>query len=169
MRGDRVDLFWEDLEVGQLVESPARTIGEADVLAFAGLSGDYNQLHMDAEFAASSTGFGRRVAHGLLGLSVSSGLFTRTWLGAGIQRHMVAMLGLEWRFLVPLFIGDTIHVEVEVEHLREVSDSRRGLVVLRRRLFNQDGAAIQEGTTTMLIARQPDSGAPSDEGDVQAV
>lgn len=150
--GQHRDLYWDDLSVGDAATSPGRTIGEADVLAFAGLSGDYNQLHMDAEFAAHQSSFSKRVAHGLLGLAVASGLFTRTWLGQGIQRHMVAMLSVEWRFVAPLFIGDTVHVEARVADLRATSKPGRGIAVIERALVNQAGDTLQEGSTPMLIA-----------------
>lgn len=129
-RGEN-DLYWEDLCVG-----------------------DYNQLHVDEEFARTATIHGRRIAHGLLGLSIASGLFTRTWLGAGIQRHMIAMLGFEWRFRAPLFIGDTITVEVTVSSLSETSDETRGVGVLERNVRNQVDTVIQSGTTTMLLTRR---------------
>lgn len=148
------DLYWDDLRVGDVALSPGRTLTEADVVAFAGLSGDYNQLHVDEEFARTATVHGRRIAHGLLGLSVASGLFTRTWLGAGIQRHMIAMLALEWQFRAPLFIGDTIAVEVTVSSLRETSDGSRGVAVLERNVRKQEGTVVQSGTTTMLLSRR---------------
>jgi len=148
------DLYWDDLRVGDVALSQGRTVTEADVVAFAGLSGDYNQLHVDEEFARSATVHGRRIAHGLLGLSVASGLFTRTWLGAGIQRHMIAMLAFEWQFQAPIFIGDTISVDVTVRSLKETSDWSRGIAVLERNVRNQESTVVQSGTTTMLLSRR---------------
>lgn len=147
-------LYWEDLEPGLAESSPARTLGEADLLAFAGLSGDFNAIHMDAVHAAE-LGLGNdRLLHGILGLSVASGLFTRTALGSGMQRQLVAMLSIEWRFTGPLRIGDTVHVEAEIGERRPTRKPQRGVVEIARRLVNQRGETVQEGKTTMMIRRR---------------
>lgn len=146
------DVFWEDLVVGRSDRSPGRTITEADVVAFAGLSGDWAPIHTDAVAAAESV-FGERVAHGLLGLAVQSGLFARTSLGGRLRA--LAFLGLDWRFVAPIRIGDTVHLEVEVVEARETSRPERGVTILRRRLVNQRGETVQEGTTALLVARRP--------------
>lgn len=143
-------VYWEDLEVGRSAVSPGRTVTEADVVAFAGLSGDYAAIHTDA-VAASESVFGERVAHGLLGLAMQSGLLARTDIGA-IQA--LAFLGLEWKFVAPIRIGDTIRLEVEVVERRETSKPDRGVVVLRRRVVNQRGETAQEGTTALLVRRR---------------
>ncbi|MED1919251.1 MaoC/PaaZ C-terminal domain-containing protein [Bacillus thuringiensis] len=147
-------LYFEDFEVGTCFTSPARTITEADVVNFAGLSGDYNALHVDAEYA-KSTIYGERIAHGLLGLAVSSGLFTRTELNRRMAPSLLALLGIQtWRFLGPLKIGDTIHLEVEIVEKEETSKSDRGIVFFKRKMLNQRGEVVQEGTTPMLIRRK---------------
>src|SRR5437016_13069402 len=97
--------FFEDIEVGEEYESPGRTVTEADIVIFAGLSGDYNVLHTDAEFMKSSI-FGERIAHGLLGLAIQAGLFTR----AAQPYATLAFVGLRWKFKGPIKIGDTIRV-----------------------------------------------------------
>lgn len=144
--------YFEDLPVGLRATSPGRTITESDVVTFAGLSGDYAEIHTNA-VAAESSVFGARVAHGLLGLAVQSGLLSRTPLGSRVRA--LAFLGLEWRFTGPIHIGDTVRLEVEVEDRRETSRPDRGVVVLRRRLLNQRGDVVQEGTTSLLVARRP--------------
>ncbi|NTU29766.1 acyl dehydratase [Brevibacillus sp. HB1.1] len=147
-------LYFEDFEVGTCFTSPARTITEADVVNFAGLSGDYNALHVDAEYAKSSI-YGERVAHGLLGLAVSSGLFTRTELNRRMAPSLIALLGIQsWRFLGPLKIGDTIQLEVEIVEKEETSKPDRGIVFFKRKMLNQRGEVVQEGTTPMLIRRK---------------
>jgi 3-hydroxybutyryl-CoA dehydratase len=147
-------LYFEDLHVGMITRSPARTVTEADIVSFAGLSGDYNALHTDAE-AAAATAFGQRVAHGLLGVAIASGLFTRTPLSQALQGSLLAMLGIDWRFEQPVLIGSTIHVEAEVVELRPTRKPAQGLVVLERRVIDQTGARLQQGTTPMLVARRP--------------
>lgn len=148
-------LYFDDLSEPRTAISPARTITEADVVAFAGLSGDYNPIHVDAETAARSV-FGRRIVHGLLGASIASGLFTRTELSVQLQESLVALLDLDWRFVAPIFIGDTIHIEATVIETRETKDPSRGVATLKRVVRNQDNAIVQSGTTQMLVRRRPD-------------
>lgn len=147
-------LFWEDLVVGMTSVSPGRTVTEADVVGFAGLSGDFNQIHMDVVHAARQGLGGERLAHGLLGLAVMSGLFTRSPMGSGMQAQLVAMLGLEWTFAAPLRIGDTVHVAAEIVERRETRRPQRGLVRIRRRLVNQRDEVVQDGTTTVMVLRK---------------
>ncbi len=155
LRLPQEDLYWEDVKVGDRAVSPGRTVTEADLVAFAGLSGDYNQLHVDAVYAAGQGFGGQRVVHGLLGQAIGSGLHTRTWIGAGTQRNMVAMLEIDWRFRAPVFIGDTLTVTIEVIETRPTSKPDRGLVRLRRELRNQDGVLAQDGESVFLMYRQP--------------
>jgi acyl dehydratase len=142
--------FFEDIQVGDEYASPGRTVTEADIVAFAGLSGDYNVLHTDAEFMKTSI-FGERIAHGLLGLAIASGLGTRA-----IARPFatLAFLGLRWRFKGPIKIGDTIKVSLKVTAKRETSKPDRGIVTLQRRVLNQRGELVQEGDTELMIERR---------------
>ena len=149
------DLHWEDLQVGHRAVSPGRTVTEADLVAFAGLSGDYNQLHVDVVYAATKGFEGRRLVHGLLGQAIASGLHTRTWLGTGTQLNMVAMLEIRWNFHGPIFVGDTVTSTVEVAGLRPTSKPDRGLVTLDRRLHNQNGVLVQAGSSVFLMGRRP--------------
>src|SRR5215470_1185768 len=101
----RGPVFFDDLNVGDEFTSPGRTVTEADIVIFAGLSGDYNVLHTDAELMKSSR-FGERIAHGLLGLALQQGLLTRAMPAGGDD----VSLGLKWKFRGPIKIGDTLHV-----------------------------------------------------------
>lgn len=149
------DLYFEDLVEHLASVSPARTVTEADVVSFAGLSGDYNALHTDAEAAATSA-FGRRVAHGMLGASIASGLFTRTQLSARLQASLVAWLDLEWEFTAPIFIGDTIYVEATVVSTRGTSNPKRGIANIKRVVRKQDDTVVQAGMTRLLVRRRAD-------------
>jgi acyl dehydratase len=142
--------YFEEIQVGSEYVSPGRTVTEADIVAFAGLSGDYNVLHTDAEFMRSSI-FGERIAHGLLGLAIQSGLGSRA-----ISRPFatIAFLGLRWRFKGPIKIGDTIKVRVKVSDKRETSKPDRGIVVLQRSVTNQRGEVVQEGETDIMVERR---------------
>lgn len=142
--------YFEDIQVGDEYLSPGRTITEADIVAFAGLSGDYNVLHTDAEFMKTSI-FGERIAHGLLGLSVASGLGTRA---TPRPFATLAFLGLRWRFKGPIKIGDTIKVRIKVTDKRETSKSDRGIVTIQRHVLNQRGELVQEGDTELMIERR---------------
>ena len=143
--------YCEEFEIGDVNETAARTITEMDVMLFAGLSGDYNQLHTDAEFA-KGTYFGERVAHGLLGLSIASGLASR--LGF-IEGTAEAFTGLEWKFRGPVLIGDTIRVRLEVRKKKEMSRLGGGFVVLDVAVLNQRDETVQKGTWTVLIKSAP--------------
>jgi acyl dehydratase len=141
-------LFLEDLEVGQTFTGPARTITEADVVAFAGISGDFNPIHTDAEFAKDSP-YGQRVVYGLLGLSVLTGLLDRTRLFSG---SAIAMLGIrDWKFTAPVFIGDTVTVRMEIRGVHRTSRGDRGVVDRYFELINQRGEVVQQGHIDLMI------------------
>jgi acyl dehydratase len=142
--------YFEEIQVGSEYVSPGRTVTEADIVAFAGLSGDYNVLHTDAEFMRTSI-FGERIAHGLLGLAIQSGLGTRAMARPFAT---IAFLGLRWRFKGPIKIGDTIKVRIKVSDKRETSKPDRGIVVLQRSVTNQRGEVVQEGETEIMVERQ---------------
>lgn len=144
--------YFEEFAVGDTIITPARTITEADVVSFAALSGDWNQLHTDAEYA-SETPFGARIAHGLLGLAVASGLGARAGF---IEGTAEAFLKLEWRFRKPIYLGDTIHMRGEVTRTRAVRSMRGGIVVFDMQLVNQRDEAVQEGQWTVAVRGRPE-------------
>jgi len=139
--------YFEELEIGEAAESPGRTITEADIVQFAGLSGDYNPLHTDSEYA-KTTIFGERVAHGLLGLSIASGLAWRTGLMEGTAE---ALIGIDWKFRAPIRIGDTIRLRAEVKQKKEMSRLGGGFVTFSTTLFNQRDEVTQKGTWVLLV------------------
>lgn len=143
-------MFFEEFEVGMSFVSKGRTVTEADVVNFAGVSGDFNPLHTDEQYA-KTTIFGRRVAHGVLGIALMVGL--NQSLGI-TEKTMHAFLGLEWNFIRPVFIGDTLHLEIEVESLRETKKSDRGIVNFRCKMVNQHGEVAQEGLRKMMMKRR---------------
>jgi 3-hydroxybutyryl-CoA dehydratase len=145
--------YFEDFKVGEVVVSAGRTITEADVVSFAALSGDYNQIHTDAEFA-KGTPFGQRVAHGLLVLSVATGLIAQLGL---IEGTVIAFRDLTWKFSRPVFIGDTVRVIAEVVRLKALARLGGGSVVLRVRVANQQGEVVASGEWNALMASRPTS------------
>lgn len=140
-------LYFEDLELGSQIVSVGRTITETDVVNFAGLSGDYNQIHTDESYAMEA-GFGKRVAHGLLVLSIASGLAVQTGFMEGT---VIAFRDLETKFSTPVFFGDTIHVILEISELKALPKLGGGQVILKVTIRNQNGKAVQRGKWTMLI------------------
>jgi acyl dehydratase len=139
-------LYFDDVAVGQEWKSLGRTITETDVVNFAGLSGDFNPIHMDHEFA-KSTPFRRPLAHGMLVMSIGSGLSTTS-----PPMRTIAFLGIrEWRFVETVFPGDTIHARSTVLSKELRGRGKRGEIVWRREFVNQEGKAVQEGTTVTLV------------------
>jgi acyl dehydratase len=146
-------LYWEDLAVGMGFQTPGRTITEADVVGFAGLTADFNRLHVDKDFA-ESTPFGQRVAHGLLVASISVGLTTRSLMHQLMEQTQIAVMENRIRFLRPTFIGDTVRVMVEVAERRETRNAERGVTVFRRSTLNQNNEAVIESTVVYLMIRR---------------
>jgi acyl dehydratase len=144
--------FFEEFAIGDSVTTTARTITEADIMAFAALSGDWTSIHTDAEFA-KGTLFGQRVAHGLLGLSVASALAVRTGF---IEGTVIAFREIgEWKFSKPIFIGDTIHMRATVTEVKAVPRLGGGSVTFNVEVVNQNGQIVQHGAWTMLVKSKP--------------
>lgn len=144
----KTGLFFEDFAAGQKVSSAGRTVTEHDVVTFAGLSGDFNQIHTDAEFA-KATPFGQRISHGLLGLAIASGLAVQTGiLGANVMAFREVA---EWKFVKPIFIGDTIHVEMEIMEAKALPRLGGGSVTLSVHVNNQNNETAMKGQWTVLV------------------
>jgi len=142
--------YFDEIELGEEYESPGRTVTEADIVMFAGLSGDYNVLHTDAEFMKQSI-FGERIAHGLLCLAIQSGLFSR----ATAPYATLAFGGLRWKFKVPVKIGDTIRLKAKVTGKKDLSKPDRGLITLQRTVLNQRDEVVQQGETDLIVEKRP--------------
>ncbi|MFN2227925.1 MAG: MaoC/PaaZ C-terminal domain-containing protein [Anaerolineae bacterium] len=150
----RSGMYFEEFEVGQSVTSAGRTITEADIVGFAALSGDWNTIHTDAEYAASQP-FGQRVAHGLLALSIATGLAVR--LGF-MEETVLAFRELgSWKFSLPIFIGDTIRVRATVAEKRPMRRLGGGLVTFKVEILNQRDEVTQRGTWRVLVKSQEES------------
>ncbi len=150
----RRGLYFEEFHIGDEVTSVGRTITEADIVAFAALTGDWNQIHTDAEYARN-TPFGERIAHGLLGLSVASGLAVR--LGF-MEDTVIAFMEIgEWQFRAPIRIGDTIRLRATVQETRPMRRLGGGYVTFKVALLNQRDETVQRGTWTILVKFKPQS------------
>lgn len=145
-------LYFEEFTVGQKITTVGRTVAESDIMTFAGLTGDYNQIHTDAHFAAG-TQFGQRIAHGLLGLSIGVGLLMRTGV---LEGTVIAFREiLEWKFIKPVFIGDTLHAEMEVKDKKPMPRVGAGLATVDVAVKNAKDEVLMKGTLSLLIALKP--------------
>ncbi|MBV7337172.1 MaoC family dehydratase N-terminal domain-containing protein [Chloroflexi bacterium TSY] len=143
-------LYFEEFVIGDQTESAGRTITETDIVNFASLSGDWNLIHTDAEYSAAGM-FGQRVAHGLLILSIASGLAVR--LGF-MEETVSAFRGLTWKFSKPVFIGDTVRLRVTVEEIKAMRRLRGGIVIFKMEVINQNNEVCQRGNWEILCKSQ---------------
>lgn len=142
------DLVFEKVNIGDCYNAGGRTVTEADIVNFAGISGDFNPLHVDRE-AASRGPFGKVVAHGALIMAIATGLAVqaRTFSGAlaGIER---------WRFISPVYVGDTVHLTMSPQSKR-ITSSGRGIVIVRYSVTRRE-ELVQEGDVVLVMeAQQP--------------
>lgn len=144
-------LWFDDYTIGDNAVTPSRTVTEADIVMYAGLSGDYNEIHTSEHYAQGAR-FGKRIAHGLLGLSIASGLAFQL----GFMRDTVDVFrGMEWEFTGPILIGDTVRVEIEVIETKPVPRLGNGKVVFKVALKNQRDEVVQRGTWALLVRSRP--------------
>jgi acyl dehydratase len=144
-------LYYEDFEAGHVITTRGRTVGEGDITLFAGLSGDFNPLHVDDDFC-QGTPYKGRIAHGPMTLAMAIGLMSQQNL---IDGTTTGLLGLSWSFSAPVAIGDTIHALVSLKSKRPTRDATRGIVVLQLDVRNQAGKSVQLGEMTLMMLRRP--------------
>lgn len=140
-------MYFEEFEVGVEIQTAARTITETDIVNFAGLSGDFNFIHTNAD-TAKDTPFGQRVAHGMLVASIATGLAVQQGF---IDGTTLAFRDLTWKFTKPVFIGDTIHVQVKVTETKLMARLGGGIVAFEARVVNQNDEVVHKGEWRMLI------------------
>ncbi|MEQ1727241.1 MAG: MaoC/PaaZ C-terminal domain-containing protein [Vicinamibacterales bacterium] len=144
-------MFFDDFDSDSPRESGARTISEADVQAFAALTGDFMPLHVDEAYAAT-TRFGRRIAHGALVFSCSIGLATEMHL---FDDSLLAFAGVDkLRFVAPVFLGDAIRVVKRVIERKPLGPAQ-GLVTFDSRVVNQRGELVVAYLDRILVKRRP--------------
>jgi len=140
-------MYFEEFEVGLEIQTAARTITETDIVNFAGLSGDFNFIHTNAA-AAKETPFGARVAHGMLVASIATGLAIQQGF---IDGTTLAFRELTWRFTKPVFIGDTVYVQIKVTETKPMARLGGGLVTFAAQVLNQSDEVVHKGDWKMLI------------------
>ena len=145
-------MYFEEFESGQEIITTGRTITEADVVSFAGLSGDYTQIHTDIEYSRN-TPIGQRIAHGLLIASIVSGLAAQT----GVLEGTVIVFReiSEWKFIRPVFFGDTIHAVMTVKETKAMPRAGGGLVSIGIDVIKQNGEVVNRGIWVVLMASTP--------------
>lgn len=147
--------YFEDYQMGEIFVTPARTVTEADLVLFSAFSGDWHPIHTDSEYA-KKTVFAERIAHGLLGLVIGSGLAFRLGSQGVLPKKFIAFYGMDnLRFTSHIKIGDTIHLEIEVIDLISKKE-KRGIVQFRSKLINQRGEMVNVHESKILVASRPD-------------
>ena len=140
--------YFQDFSIGDEFHTPSRTITEADIVNWSYLSGDWNPVHTDEEFAKKSE-FKTRIAHGPLSLGIATGLMDRIGI---IEGTALALLTLTQKFMAPVNIGDTISLKMTVSQKKETRKEDRGIVTFKVNILNQNGRIVSEGTWDLLIA-----------------
>jgi 3-hydroxybutyryl-CoA dehydratase len=139
-------LFFDDVEVGQEWLSPGRTVTQADIVNFAGFTGDFNPMHMDHEYA-KNTPFRKPIAHGFGVFSIASGLAMQSPL----MRTLALLEVRSWKFIEPVFIDDTITVKCKLLEKTLQGRGRRGQIIWQRSVVNQEGKVCQSGEVLTLV------------------
>jgi len=145
-------LYFEEFQPAQKIVTAGRTVTEADVVNFAGLSGDYNQMHVDEAYS-QKTSFGKRVAHGLLVVSIVSGLAVQTGVMEGTVMAFREIN--EWKFAKPVFFGDSVHAVLEVREKKEMRRIGGGSVTIDVDVINQNDEVVMKGVWVVLISARP--------------
>lgn len=147
--------YFEDFEIGQVIETPRRTITSTDIVNFACLSGDFNEVHTNFEYCKNNTKFGEPIAHGPLVYAIMGGLQYASGVNDGT---LLALLGIdEWRMHAPVIHGDTMHMRAIVESKKETSKPDRGIVTFKREFVNQRGEVVQSMKATIMYKRRAEA------------
>jgi acyl dehydratase len=147
-----IGLYYEEFEVGRQMMTRARTITEADIVQFGSLTGDFNPMHFDAHYMQNHM-LGQRVAHGMLTLSYA---VAQAYQLGFMERTTLAFREMSVKFSQPVFIGDTVHVDIEVIELKDAARLGGGLVTMSFRIINQNDVAVQKGEWKVLVMSKPE-------------
>ena len=144
--------YFEEVEIGTEYVTRGRTITESDIVQFAALTGDYNPMHTNDEYMKNHR-MGQRVAHGMLTLSYAIGQIFQLGFMEGT---VIAFRGIEMKFSLPVFVGDTLHSVVKIVEKKEARRLGGGSIIAEVKIINQDGKTVQSGTMTLILASTPD-------------
>ncbi|APZ55341.1 MaoC/PaaZ C-terminal domain-containing protein [Salipiger abyssi] len=146
--------YYEDFEVGSSFETPRRTVTNTDIVNFACLSGDFNEVHTNWEYA-QKTPFGEPIAHAPLIYAIMGGLNYASGVNDGT---LLAVIGIdEWRMLKPVLHGDTVHMKTTVLEKRLTSKPGRGIVKVKREFKNQRDEVVQTMMATFMYKCRPEA------------
>jgi len=145
-------LYFEEFKVGETIHTERRTVSDGDTMTFAQLTGDNNRIHTDEEFSKAGP-FGRRVAHGLLGLSIAVGLAWKTGI---LDGTVIAFREInDWKFIKPVYLGDAVHADLNVVETKALPRIGGGSVVLNAELRNEQDEVCMRGSLTLLVLSKP--------------
>lgn len=153
MSGETRGRYFEDFQVGEVIQTMGRTVTETDLVNFIGVSGMFEELFINREFAENESIYRRRLVPGALTYAIQEGLSVQLGL---IHRTGLAFLGLELRIPAPTLVGDTIHVEIETIDKRETRQRDRGVVTFRHTVKNQRDETVMVADIKRMIQRRPD-------------
>ena len=143
--------YFEEFHEGFTIVSAGRTVTETDIVNFSGVAGDFNQIHTNADFARKGA-YGRRIAQGLLVLSMANGLLVQSGI---VEGTILAFREITWKFSRPVFIGDTIYTRATTTKRKNMEKLGGGSVTFDIEVTNQDGKLVQRGQWVALIASKP--------------
>ena len=142
--------YYEDFNVDDVIVTARRTVTEADVMAFAGISGDFNPLHTDEDFMKNSQ-FGGRIAHGLLSVAIGTGLINQLGVFEGTN---LALLNMDIKFTGIVQFGDTIHLELKTLDKKETSKPNKGIITYEANVKNQKDENVVEMKWVLMMKRK---------------
>ena len=142
--------YFEEFTEGDVITTARRTVTEADVMAFAGISGDFNPLHTDEEFMKDSP-FGGRIAHGLLSVAIGTGLINQLGIFEGTN---LALLNMDIKFAGAVKFGDTIHLELRTLEKKDTSKPEKGIITFEANVMNQEDKVVVEMKWVLMMKRK---------------
>ena len=144
-------LYFEDFEKNKIYATSTRTVTETDLVSFTTLCGFFEPLFVDRDYVEKETAFERRIVPGAMTFSMAEGL---TLLSGILYKTGIAFLGTDMEILMPVFVGDTLHVEIELLEKRDVKKQDRGLVTFRHRVKNQEGKTVMEYRVKRMLRKK---------------
>ncbi len=149
-------MYFEEFKVGEKIVTGSRPVRDGDIMSFADLTGDNNRIHTDEAFSKAGP-FGRRVAHGLLGLSIAMG---QAWKTGILDGTVIAFREInDWKFIRPVFIDDVVHAELNITETKALPRIGGGSVVILVELKNDQGEVYMKGSLNILVISKPQGAA----------
>lgn len=148
----QAEVFFDDIKLDMRWCTRERSVTAADIVTFANLSGDFGSLHVDEDYCRRLSIYGTRVAHGVFGLAVVTGLLRTIGM---TENTLLALAGVRWSMRLPIMVGDSLHVQARVRGKRVMSKADRGIVLFDAALLNQRSEVVQRGSIRVVVRRAP--------------